>query len=113
MESGPPWSPNVPKSGFGIWKSRRSLSHLLSQGMSWTVGNGKAISLFYDSWPFDHPIALILPHLNLPPKLKESQLIENGAWKLDPALHPDVISCITPAIRSAPSPVVSMEDSPL
>ena len=76
--------------GFYIWKRIRPLSILLQKGSRWKVGNGTSISLWFDNWLDNDPIASKFPHHPFSNKYLVVDLTQENSWLIPTHLPVDL-----------------------
>lgn len=67
-----------------VWRSITKATNLLKHGFNWRVGDGSAVSLWYDKWFEGGPLCDIVtsvPEDSL--SMKVADIIISGAWNLD------------------------------
>lgn len=66
------------------WKSITQGTHLLSYGLKYLVGNGKAINVWKDPWlPLKPPRPARGPGQHIYPNLTVADLLQQGTWNQD------------------------------
>lgn len=76
------WSSRNPNGGSCIWKSLISFSSLIQRNNRWVVGNGHSISLWFDNWIDQDPIASWFPYIQFSDMELVAEIIMDNAWQI-------------------------------
>lgn len=107
------WSHKNPKVGSCIWKKIRHLSPFIKIGSRWQLGNGCLINVWYDEWLENPIIANDLPHLQFPPEIRLSSMLNGNCWNVPSQLPPKIRAILSQAPQLLSSPSFSSPLLPL
>ena len=77
------WNSCIPREGYGmsLWRSIGKWGHVVSNEMSFVVGDGKRIKSWSDSWCGDTPLCADFPSLFALARAKEAWV--GDVWRME------------------------------